>query len=132
MRVAAILVAATLAASVPALAQMPDAEDDCLRLAQTVEGGLVPVPWEPYAPEIAEVAAAGDSQACLAAFDLIRPSPPTMPADLPPACVALRDGLADDGPPAALAGLLAEMAAAIGEGSEEGCAAGLEALGLAG
>ena len=111
---------------------MPDAEDDCARLAETVEGGFVPVPWEEHLAEIAEVAAAGDSQACLAMFDLIRPSPPTMPAELPPACEALRAGLAEDGPPEALAGGLAEMATAIGEGSEEGCAVALEALGAGG
>lgn len=129
---AILLAAALLAAAPPALAQMPDAEDDCVRLAQTVEGSLVPAPWEESVGEIAEVAAAGDSQACLAMFDLIRPSPPTMPAELPPACLALRDTLAEDGPPEALAGRLAEMATAIGEGREEGCAAALEALGLGG
>lgn len=125
-------VAAALVAAAPAWAQMPDAEDDCVRLAQTVEGGFVPVLWEEHLGEIAEVAAAGDSQACLAMFDLIRPSPPTMPATLPPACEALRAGLAEDGPPAAAADQLAAFASAIGEGSAEGCAAGLERLGLGG
>lgn len=127
-----LLTAALVAAAPAAWAQMPDAEDDCVRLAENVEGGFVPVLWHEHLAEIAEVAAAGDSQACLAMFDLIRPSPPTMPAVLPPSCEALRAAIAEEGPPEAVAGRLAGFAMAIGEGDAEGCMAGLEMLGVGG
>ena len=120
--------AAFLSAAGPASAQ----EDDCARLADALAEGLLPAPWEDEADELAEIAEAGRSGACLAAFDLIRPSPPTMPADLPAVCVQLRDALAEDGLPGVAEAGLPEMTAAIGEGDAEGCTRGLAALGIGG
>ena len=125
----AILAAAVLAAA-PTLAQeeVLTAEDDCARLAETLEEGLLPVPWKDEADEIAEVARAGRSGACLAMFDLIRPSPPTGPADLPPSCIRLRSLLKTDGLPDALEEPMDSLVTAIGAGDADGCARGLDAL----
>ena len=128
-----IVLAAALLTAAPALAQeeVLTAEDDCVRLAEALEEGLLPVPWEDEADEIAEVAQAGRSGACLAMFDLIRPSPPTGPADLPPSCIRLRAMLKADGPPEALQERMDAFVAAIGAGDAGGCDEGLEAMAAA-
>ena len=126
-----LLLAAAVLATGPALAQdVP--EGDCARLAEALEEGTLPVPWEDEAGEIAEVAAAGREGACLAMFDLIRPSPPTGPADLPPACIRLRALMAEDGPPAEVRDRTDALVAAIGEGDADACAEGLEVMGVEG
>jgi hypothetical protein len=123
-----LVLAAALLAAGPALAQ----EGDCARLAEAVEDDLLPAPWVDERDEIVEIARTGNQQACLAAFDLIRPSPPTMPADLPAVCRELRDFLADDGLPDGSEERLDALTIAIGEGDAEGCTRGLAALGIGG
>ena len=124
------LLAAALLAAAPAWAQ--DAQGDCARLAETVADDLLPVLWEDEVEAIAAVAEAGEEPACLAMFDLIRPSAPTGPADLPPDCVALRSALSEDGVPEAAEDDLVGWVGALGEGDAAACAAGLEAIGGAG
>ncbi len=104
-------------------------EGDCARLGALLAEGPLPALWEDEADEIAEVVASGRAGACLAMLDLIRPSAPTGPADLPPACIRLRALLAADGPPAEAEEGLDGFAQAVGAGDAEGCAAGLEAIG---
>ena len=120
-----ILLVALLASAGPAAAQ----QDDCARLAEALAEERLPALWADEADEMAEVAEAGRPAACLAAFDLIRPSPPTGPADLPPACVRLRALLAEDGLPDGAEEPLDALVMAIGAGDEGGCTAGLERLG---
>lgn len=122
-----ILAAAVLAAG-PAAAQ----QGDCARLAEALAEDRLPALWEDEAEQMAEIAEEGREGACLAAFDLIRPSPPTGPADLPQVCVELREILAEDGLPGVAEAGLPEMTTAIGEGDAEGCTRGLQALGVGG
>ena len=109
-----------------------DAGGDCARLADLVVEGPLPVQWEDEAEAIAEVARAGEQPARLAMFDLIRPSAPTGPAELPTDCVKLRALLSDDGVPEAAEDRLPGWVAALGAGDADACAAGLEDIAGAG
>ena len=120
-----LMLAAALAAVAGGAAAQE--EGDCARLGTILAEGPLPAPWEDDADEVAGVVASGRAGACLAMLDLIRPSAPAGPGDLPPACIRLRALMAEGGP---LVEDDAEaFAQAIDASDAEGCAAGLEAIG---